>query len=247
VKLLALTTATPRCSVAVLDNETVLAVDGYEDGKAHAERLFSVIDAVITTSGCDRAQLQAVCCDVGPGSFTGVRVGVASAKGIAVGLGLPMVAVLSLEAMAAAAFAQPELATNTLAAACLLDAKRNEHFMAVYGPAGKQLLPPQCVATDALREAVIACGVAPRALLLCGEAFDGLQGEQPGGLAEARLARADGCAVPDARWIGRCGLRHLVAGRRDELASIEPVYVRPPDAKLPALPPDRHRQDAESS
>ncbi len=241
--LLALTTATPRCSVAVLDDAgQVLATDGYVDEMMHAERLFSVIDAVVAASGSEREQLEAVCCDIGPGSFTGLRVGVASAKGIAFGLGIPMIAVLSLEAMAAATFAEPDLEASVDAVACVLDAKRGERFLAVFGRLGERLMEPRCVASDALLDAVDTCQVARPNLRLCGDALTSARSEDPR-LADFQIAESDGCGLPHAQWIGRCGLRHFAAGRRDDLATIEPVYVRPPDAKLPAISPERNRLD----
>ena len=80
MKLLALSTATPRCSVAVVDDDRVLAQGGYDDEMRHAERLFGLVDEVLASAGVERGELEAIACDLGPGSFTGVRVGVASAK-----------------------------------------------------------------------------------------------------------------------------------------------------------------------
>ncbi len=110
MKVLAISTSTPRGSAALVrDGEAVAAV-AYVDLQGHAERIFQAIEAVLAQSGETRRSLDGLACDIGPGSFTGVRVGVASTKGIALGLGLPLAGVTSLEAMAAAAFAAGEAA-----------------------------------------------------------------------------------------------------------------------------------------
>src|SRR4051812_25416291 len=106
MKVLALSTSTPRGSVAVVDDGAVLASVAYVDLKSHAERIFGSIDLALAKAGLERSTIAAVACDLGPGSFTGVRVGVASAKGIALALGVPVFGVSSLEVMAAAAFTE---------------------------------------------------------------------------------------------------------------------------------------------
>ncbi len=78
---------------------------------------------------------------MGPGSFTGVRVGVASAKGIAFALGVPVVGVVSLEAMAAAAFAAGEAGAGDVVLAAI-DAKKGEVYVAAYGAGGEALVAP---------------------------------------------------------------------------------------------------------
>src|SRR5690606_17703941 len=101
--VLGITTASPRGGACVLDGSRVAGRAGYEDEMRHAEQLFATIDEALAAAGLGRGALEAIACDVGPGSFTGVRVGLASAKGIALALGVPLLPVLSLEAMAGAA------------------------------------------------------------------------------------------------------------------------------------------------
>lgn len=212
--ILALSTATPRCCVALVDGDQVLAELHYEDEMKHAERLFPTLDTLFAEAGCTRAQITRVACDVGPGSFTGVRVGLASAKGIALGLSVPLIGVGSLEAMCAAAL---ELAPDAAIACGLIDAKRGETFLAAYDRAGAEVL-------------------APRHTLM-GEAAKHVE---PGWTFCGRAAAREGtspivddpqCELPHARWIAR-----LAARRAAETVELEPVYVRAPDAK-PMAPP----------
>ncbi|MEJ7732829.1 MAG: tRNA (adenosine(37)-N6)-threonylcarbamoyltransferase complex dimerization subunit type 1 TsaB [Polyangiaceae bacterium] len=136
--ILGISTSSGRGSVA-LRGDGLRVARVYD--ALHAEHLLPQLDALLAEAGCRRVDLAGVACDIGPGSFTGVRVGVACAKGIAVGLGLPLAGVVSLAAMAHDAFAAGALATGDVALA-LLDAKRGEVFAAAYDASGALLLAP---------------------------------------------------------------------------------------------------------
>jgi len=204
MRTLAMTTSTLRCGVALLDGPSVVARRSVDDDRLHAERIFAMIDECLAEARWMRRALELVACDVGPGSFTGVRVGLASAKGIALGLRIPIVGVGSLEAMACAAL--PVVAGSTVLA--VLDARREERFVAAYSAAG-EVLPPAHLPTARLLEFL---GELSEDACFCGD--DG------GVLAPARRVEGLGCDLPDA-------------------GVLEPRYVRPPDAKLPTLAPDR--------
>jgi tRNA threonylcarbamoyladenosine biosynthesis protein TsaB len=236
VTVLAITTTTPRCSVALLSaaspfEAAVLAMDGYEDGMAHAERLFGVVDRVMASAALERAAIRAIACDVGPGSFTGVRVGLAAAKGMALALAVPLWPVGSLATMAAAAFAD-ERAANLERMACLLDAKRGELFVAVVGRDGAPIEPCKHVALDQV-EPWLATLREDDACGFVGRATEGL--ELPG----ARVFRDDACELPRADWLARLALQAAAATEPPELAAVEPVYVRGPDAKVQVTEPPR--------
>ena len=222
MKLLALSTSTPHGSVALLDAlpDAVreLASASYDDLAGHAERLFSLIDQVLEEAGVARSALGAIACDVGPGSFTGVRVAVASAKGAAVALGLPVVGVTSLEALAARAFGDGRARPGDLVAAAV-DAKKGELFVAVLESSLEFVLPP-CHVPRVSVEEVIAKAAGGRTLILAGEPAAPLAGGPPPEL-------------PEAAWIGRVAAARLFAsgGGGVDPAELEPLYVRPPDAK----------------
>jgi len=123
--LLALDTAGPDCAVAVARADaTILARASERIGRGHAERLMPMIDATLSKAGVAFEDLARIAVTTGPGSFTGVRIGVAAARGLALALGIPAVGIGSLEALAS-----PLVRTaryGTVAAA--LDAKRGEVF-----------------------------------------------------------------------------------------------------------------------
>lgn len=256
MKLLAISTSTPRGSAALFHDAgprpaeaplitaasliaapdadgRLLAAAAYVDLRGHAERIFGAIDEVLAASGLPRAAIGAIGCDVGPGSFTGVRVAVATAKGIALALAIPTAGVTSLEAMAAAAFAQGAAAPGDLLVA-MIDAKKDEVFLAAFdAPAAPPLLAPQHLPRDAAFDA-IARLAAGRRIVVAGEVAEQIA------LLRPHRARGDGLDFPDATWIGRLALGRLGAGAgaprpgaagEHDPALLDPLYVRAPDAK----------------
>jgi tRNA threonylcarbamoyladenosine biosynthesis protein TsaB len=222
MKTLAITTSTNRCGVALVGAAGTLAERRIEQGRLHAERIFSMIDEVLAEAGCTKRELELIACDVGPGSFTGVRVGLATAKGIALGLGISIVGVGSLEAMAHAAHAHG----TARVVVAVLDARRGERFVGGQTSDGETFAARQ-VANAELAALVASLGADS---VWCGEGTDDLE--------SARCIDDSSCRLPDAAWIGRLGAERVRARGPDDLASLEPVYVRGPDAKLPAAAPD---------
>ena len=219
--VLALTTSTPIASVALVDDDRVLGEIAHGDPRGHAERLFDLVDQALAAAGRARADIRMVACDVGPGSFTGVRIAVASAKGIAEGLGVPLCGVVSLEAMAAEARAS--CAPGVLVAAAI-DAKKDELYVAVYD-GEHAVLPPSHVPRAEAGERVLAA-VAGRPFVSIADLED-IAAFAPS--AERALV-----APPSAAWVGR-----LAAARRTAVeggagafdpAEVVPLYVRAPDA-----------------
>lgn len=206
--VLGLDTCLNACSVAVLDGETVLASASEAMARGHQERLAPMAQAVMADARLPFSRLQRIGATVGPGSFTGLRVGVAFAKGLASALGVPAVGIGSLEALAAEA---PGLV------AAVIDARRDQLYLQVFDD-GHALMAPDVlpVGTAAARLAELAMG---RALTLVGSGAPLLAEAAPG----AHILTPEGC---DARIVAR-----LAAGR--PAAPIRPLYLRAPDAKLP--------------
>jgi tRNA threonylcarbamoyladenosine biosynthesis protein TsaB len=224
---LGISTATPRGSVALVEDARLLGRVAYEGEMHHAERIFGALDELLAASGVARSAIGAVGCDVGPGSFTGIRAGLAAAKGIALGLGLPLLGVGSLEAMAAAAWATvPPRALERVVG--VLDARRGETFFAAYdrqlelrAGLGHVRTPELLEALGELASAPDVCFAGTQALALCPP------------LDRARVLSDEGCALPDAAWIARLGLGELARGARPSLDQVDPVYLRAPDVSRP--------------
>jgi tRNA threonylcarbamoyladenosine biosynthesis protein TsaB len=126
MRILAADTSTSINTVALCDDGRILAESVVDCGRAHAERLLSTVDWVLAEAGIGLRDIDMLAISAGPGSFTGLRVGVATWKGLALGAGLPLVAVPTLDALARV----HPLYEGTLCP--LLDAKMGEVFGAVY-------------------------------------------------------------------------------------------------------------------
>lgn len=206
--VLGLDTCLNACSVAVLDGERVLAHGSEAMARGHQERLAPMAQAVMAEAGVGFDRLQRIGATVGPGSFTGLRVGVAFAKGLGSALAIPAVGVGSLEALAAEA-------AGLVAAA--IDARREQVYLQVFED-GEALMAPDVlpIGVAAARLAELGMG---RALTLVGSGAPLLAETAPG----AAILTPEGC---DARHVAR-----LAAARR--ATPIRPLYLRAPDAKLP--------------
>jgi tRNA threonylcarbamoyladenosine biosynthesis protein TsaB len=132
MRLLALDTATEACTVALL-TEHGLICESVEIGRGHAQEILGMVDRVLAQGGVTLASLSGIAAGIGPGSFTGVRVSVAVAQGLAFGAGLPVVPVTSLEALALAAIGR-----GAARALACLDARMGEVYWGCYvaQPAG---------------------------------------------------------------------------------------------------------------
>lgn len=186
-------------------------------GKGHAEHLIGVIDAALDEAGLAYAQLDAIAVSVGPGSFTGVRVGVATARGLALALGVPAIGVPTLEALAADARgahgARPVLA--------MLDGGRGQVFCAAYAADGSTRRAPVALSRDEAEQLVRDAG--PESLLI------GSAAGELAGAAAPPLDIAGTGATADIATYAR-----LAAERIDRGEPVErpvPLYLRAADAR----------------
>ncbi len=207
--VLGLDTCLAACSVAVLDGERVLAHASEAMARGHQERLAPMAERVMAEAGLPFAAVQRIGVTVGPGSFTGLRVGLAFAKGLGAALGAPVAGVGLLETLAAEA-------RGLVFAA--VDARREQVYLQGFED-GRPLMAPDALelGTAAARLAEIAGG---RPLTLVGSGAPLLADFAPG----ARILTPAGA---DARRVAA-----LAAARPPTPA--RPLYLRAPDARLPA-------------
>ncbi|GAA1155088.1 tRNA (adenosine(37)-N6)-threonylcarbamoyltransferase complex dimerization subunit type 1 TsaB [Nocardioides aquiterrae] len=206
--LLAFDTATPLVTVALHDGEDVVTELTAERPLKHAEQLAPLIERALTDTGLVRQDLTAIAVGVGPGPFTGLRVGLVTARTLAYALEIPVYGVCSLDVLAveaAAAGVPGEFVVAT-------DARRKEVYLARYDEQGARLDGP-----------------------LVGKPAD-LATEQPvagpgGDLYPDAFPRRIGPQAPSAGWLARA-----VAEELAELRDPEPLYLRRPDADAPHAP-----------
>lgn len=217
--LLAIDCSAAACSVAVRDGATVLAAVHTAMERGHAEALMPMVAAVLADSGLDWERLGAIAATIGPGSFTGVRIGLAAARGIALATGLTTVPVTSLEAVAETA------GPGEVPLLVVLGSKRRDLYGQWFDPAGRPLGAPQAALPEALWQARPPGTGDAR---VAGDAAAALLASPPD--PAVRLLPA-GDRGPDALAVAAVALRRLAATGGGPLS---PLYLRPPDVSLPA-------------
>lgn len=247
-RILAIDTSTRTASVAVLGGVREVEID-HAVGN-HSDDLVALIDRALADAGLSLAALDAVAVGAGPGSFTGLRIAMATAKGLCFAAGRPLwpvssLAALALDAVDTLAAADPPEETAGALFVPLLDARRDEVFTGLYraSGAGVSAIAPDAVipiaeVAAAVKDALRRTG-CNRAILV-GDAL----ATHGAALAAAGEVVAGARATPSARSVGRLA---ALGDRVDALKGGTPVYIRPSEAevKFPDGNPGRHRPDKE--
>jgi tRNA threonylcarbamoyladenosine biosynthesis protein TsaB len=207
--ILAIDTCLSACSAAVLDGARVLAARSEPMERGHQERLAPLVAEVMAEAGAGFADLDGIAITAGPGSFTGMRVGLAFAKGLGIALERPVTGVGTLQALAASAGERGRVAA-------VIDARREQVYLQPFLDGTPLAEPEALTATDAAGRLTALGG--PWRLTGSGA-----------GLVAPMLdaADVDARAAPDPGAVGMLALRA-------PNGSSDPVYLRAPDAKLPA-------------
>ena len=210
--LLALDTALDACSVALYDSaaDRIVASQSEVIGKGHAERLMAMISAVMAEAKVGFPDLDRIGVTVGPGSFTGIRVGLATARGLALAAGKPVVGVSTLDAIARSAPGDGPIMV-------VLDARRGEVYAGLYDGNHSPISPPALLTLDQA-----ACAVTAAVAKMFGSGADLVASAQPAESFE--ISGIDG--YPDILHVAR-----LTAVTAAYLEPPKPLYLRAPDAK----------------
>jgi tRNA threonylcarbamoyladenosine biosynthesis protein TsaB len=140
--ILHIETATPSCSVAISEHDQLLSVRETHTDRSHAEQLTVFIEELFKETRLNAKKLDGIAISKGPGSYTGLRIGVSAAKGLAYGSGIPMIAINTLEIMASGFLmdypSDLKGSFKPFFICPLIDARRMEVYSAVFGPNLKQ-------------------------------------------------------------------------------------------------------------
>lgn len=236
--VLALDTSSSVAVALTDDSGRTLAARAVPEQRHHAELLAPMIDAVLTEAGVARTEVTAVVAGTGPAPYTGLRVGLVTARTLALALGVPVHGVSSLDALAADAVdrLRPAVGDEVLVAT---DARRREVYWARYrvtstGPTGPG--------------APLGAGAGPLVELVAGPAVGSAatvaaEGWATGAVVVGRGAAqypadlppvADGPLDPDPAVLARLALTRLAAAPQGTVLASEPLYLRRPDATPPA-------------
>jgi tRNA threonylcarbamoyladenosine biosynthesis protein TsaB len=223
--ILAFETATPAGSIALVSGEDVLAEEALSRGRQASETFLAAVRELLLRAGRKAGDVACVAASAGPGSFTGLRVGMAAAKGFCFGLGVPIVAVPTLHALALTARGAGEAFT-----VCpVLDARKKEVYAAFFRrekDACLRLTPDMAVAPEALLDRL------PQGRVM----FLGDGGGLFGPFFRARLGDravfpSAGEGLPSAGAVGRLAFRLAGEGRAKDPRSAVPAYIRRSEAE----------------
>lgn len=215
--VLAIDTALQACSAAVVDTERSepLACETHAMARGHAEALLPLVARVMDRSGRDFADLDRIAVTVGPGSFTGLRVGLSAARGLGLAAAIPVVGLSTL-----AAFAAPHISrAEARMIVAVIDALHGNVYLQVFAIGGRALVAPTLVS---LKDAMRAALEAPS--IIVGTAAGAMAEAWPDDAAPPVAVVHD--AAPDIRWVARLG-----AAAEEASAPAKPLYLRKPDAR----------------
>jgi tRNA threonylcarbamoyladenosine biosynthesis protein TsaB len=214
MKVLGIESSGTRGGVALLDSGTVLGTRLFEKGMVHGREIAPSIRSLLDELRWAPEAIDLIACDLGPGSYTGLRVGLAAAKGLALALARPLVGVASLDALAEAARGRAPVLCPAI------DAKWEQIYGAVYEDGRRT--------TDYLAEKPDAFAArVPKGAFVLGDALD-----QYGGLFRDIVRAPRELWDPRPETVALLGQRLHEQGVRHDAATLVPLYLRPTEAEL---------------
>ena len=219
--ILCIETGTDICSVGVARDGELVSLRESDEGRDHAKKVGVFVDELLRETGISPDELDAVAVGMGPGSYTGLRIGVSFAKGLCYGLGIPLVAVGSLDAMAAVAIEDNDAGILDVdnwenAVLCpMVDARRMEVYTRLFDAKGNALSD---VTAEVVTEQTFADVRRERQLVMFGN-----------GAAKCREVLPDATYInitPSARGLAHLAEQRLSAGQIEDIAYFEPFYLK---------------------
>lgn len=214
MNILCLETATTMCSVGVAVNGQMKSVCEVNQGYSHAEKIESLIDEALGKANLALNDLNAVAVGKGPGSYTGLRIGVSIAKGICLGLNIPLISVNTLEAMCY----HPMVANVSGVKIPMLDARRMEVYTAAYNSSFLELLPTQALVVDSLSYSALR----DEPLVLFGPGMEKCRSE----LGHLPFATYVSGVWPSAEGMMHIANNKLQNNEVEDVAYFEPFYLK---------------------
>lgn len=221
--VLGIETATTTGSVALMSEMAVIAEYTLNIETTHSERLMSTVDRVLGDAGIALKEIDGFCVSAGPGSFTGLRIGIATVKGLAFVTGKPVAAVPTLKALA---WNHPFSAYPVCS---LLDAKKKEVYAALYRYKNGDIL--QILPATVLPLAELAATINSTTLFT-GEGAILFRNEIQSLCGERAIFAPRSAMVPSAASVAEIGLAMLKAGEYTAPDILSPIYIRRPEAEV---------------
>ncbi len=223
MRVLGLDTATWTASIGLIDANGVLAERSLAVARSHAAALLPLIEETLAAARLDLRQIELIAVSIGPGSFTGLRIGLSTAKGLSLATGIPVVGVPTLEALARAAGPRAGLVCP------VLDARKGEVYGAAFRWRGADLEP--VVEVSVLAPARLAARLATPCTLI-GDAVEPYADVWHSCLGDGVELVPLSEVSPRGAVVATLGAARWRVDQIDDLARIEPIYVRKSEAEL---------------
>ncbi len=224
MKILAIETSTVAGSIAILDDEAGLIAEVRTDIRiVHAERLMPSVEWILQSSRVSIEDIGAFAISIGPGSFTGLRIGLATAKGFAYATGRPLIPVPTLDAFART------IPFSSYMVCPMLDARKNEVYTALYkweGPVMKKVMPETAISPEALLKQLDG------PILFTGEGTRKYREMITDKLKTNALFAPASKMTPAASTVAEIALEEIKQGRKTDPVSLIPFYIRKSEAEL---------------
>jgi tRNA threonylcarbamoyladenosine biosynthesis protein TsaB len=218
MRVIAIETSGTQGSVALVEaGGRVLGEETFEKGLRHGQALVPAIARVLDRAGVAKRDVDLFAVGTGPGSYTGLRVGIATAKALAFALGRPLLGAPSFDAMAAAT--PPELVGRAASAAVAVEARREHLYVGRYAVREGRLAREE--AFDVVAPDRALAGLA-RPVLVIGDAI----ARYPALRAADVIEAPEALRRPHAREVARLALERAARGERDDLHAVAPLYLR---------------------
>jgi len=224
--LVAIDTSTANASLALFQNGEVVAELSWRSSLNHSVELLPSLDNLLCRAGWKIGDLKAIVVARGPGSYNGLRVGLATAKGLAFGLGIPLVGVSTLEVMA-----YPWSATG-LPVCALLGAGRGEVAAARFRTVAGQWTTTE---DEHITSLSAVCAATAERTVFCGELNDEMSKEITERLGDLAVLPSAAARLRRAAYLAELGQARLDRGEADPVAALEPHYLRKPPITMPKV------------
>jgi len=225
MKILGLDTSTSCGSIGIIDDDKVVAEYALHREETLSARLVPAIQALLAEARLTLNEIDGLAVSLGPGSFTGLRVGLSAVKGLTLAIERPVAGVPTLDALAS------NLPFTPYQICPLLDARRGEIYTALYknvaGGNLEQLTPYQVLSPTALLEEI-----PPRETVFLGDGVEVCREFIIKRLAEKALFAPLHLGFLRGTTVAELGLKRIIRGAGDDIASLVPIYVRPSDAEI---------------
>ena len=221
--ILGIETATWLGSVALATESEVIAEYTLNIRRTHSERLMGMISRLLSDTDVALTNLDGIAVSIGPGSFTGLRIGLSTAKGLCFANDLPLIPVPTLEAMAS------RLCFVRCPVCPLLDARKQEVYAALYDVsdgAVREALAPGTISLEHLLAQI------PRPVIFSGDGSTIFRDRIREQLGDRAFFAPSDVAHPDAAAVARLGLSTFRKGEHAELFDLEPIYLRRSEAEI---------------